>query len=320
MLNQEAFVQETVQRYHDEIVQVMTDMIRLPSENKPPVGYEKCVQQYQAAYLRRAGLPAVLYQPDLVNGMREHPEFWPGRDYTDRPNMSSILRGKGSGRSLLLTGHSDTVALGDNVWQYPPFAAEIHDDKMFGLGSSDMKGQMAAMLVMYKALAESGISLQGDLSYECVVDEEEAGVNATIAGRLRDGRMDAAIIPEATGLAIYPAIRGALIANFFFSAEGTWLEVGKSGSKQPDAVEQIGLFINHLDELRKVVRGWPVPEIYNMYPDPRPVNVTKVYAGGWGSEVPIAVPPTGRIELIIQAVPGTTGTGCSRRSRIGWPI
>lgn len=294
---------DVVRRCRDEIVQVMTDMIRLPSENKPPVGFEKQVQQYQADYLQRAGMAVELYQPDQVPGLGEHPEFWPGRDYADRPNLSSTLSGRGGGRSLLLTGHADTVALGENQWSFPPFAAQIHEGRMYGLGASDMKGQMAAMLVMYKTLAELDVPLLGDLCYECVVDEEEAGVNATIAGRLRDGPRDAAIIPEATALDIYPAVRGALICQFTFQAEGTWLEVGKE-RKQLDAVEQIGLFLTHLDDLRGRLRDWPLPEIYAMYPEPRPVNVTKIYAGGWGSEVPIAVPASGKIELIIQTVPG----------------
>jgi acetylornithine deacetylase len=47
-----------------------------------------------------------------------------------------------------------------------------------------------------------------------------------------------------------------------------------------------------------------VPAIYQVYPDPVPVQVTKVYAGGWGSQVPIAVPNEARVELIAQVLPG----------------
>jgi acetylornithine deacetylase len=302
-MDRRTFAGNTIARYRDEIVQLMTDLIRIPSENKPPLGYEKDVQEFMADFLRRAGLKVDLYQIDQVEGMLEHPDYWPGRDYTDRPNLCSTLKGKGGGRSLLLTGHSDTVALGENVWSKAPFGAEIHDGKMYGLGASDMKGQMAAMIVVFKALAEQQVPLHGTLTYECVVDEEEAGVNATIAGRLRDGPMDAAIVAEASGLDIYPAIRGALIVHFLFKSEGTWLETG-SQVKQANAVEQIGIFLTQLDELRQTRRNHPVPEIYRSYADPFPVTVTKVYAGGWGSEVPIAVPPVGRMQVIIETLPG----------------
>ncbi len=300
---------DIVDRYWDEIVQVVRDLVRIPSQNKPPVGEEKACQEYIARYLERRGLSPALYEPDQVPGMVGHPDYWPGRSYKDRPNLTATLPGRGGGRSLLLTGHCDTVALGDNVWSTPPFGAEIHDGQLYGLGSADMKGGLGATMVLFAALAQEHVPLQGKLAFESVVDEEEAGVNSTLAGRLRDGPVDGAVIVESTGLEIHHAARGALLINFYFSGGGTWLEVGKNGRPKLDAVAQIGVFITHLDELRAVRRQVPVPEIYRSYPDPAPVQVTKVYAGGWGSEVPIAVPPVGRIELIVQALPGEERTG-----------
>ena len=167
---------------------------------------------------------------------------------------------------------------------------------------------MAAMAVLFKALKEQGIRLKGDLAYEMVVDEEEGGVNATIAGRLKYGRMDAALIPEGTDLKLYPAARGALITDFIFhSGKGTWLDVGKRVDKSADAVRQVGLFLAHIDELSAIRQAaHPSHPLYEVYPDPVPVQVTKVYAGGWGQDVPIAVPPEARIEVIMQTLPGET--------------
>ena len=219
--------------------------------------------------------------------------------------MCATLDGAGGGRSLLLTGHMDTVALGENDWSVDPFGGEIREGRLYGLGSVDMKGAMGAMLVLVKALVEQDIRLKGTLSYECVVDEEEAGVNATIAGRLRHGPLDAAIIPEITSLQVYPAARGALITDILFTnKETTWLEVGTDAEAQADVVAQIGLLLTHLDDLRSSRRSHPVPPLYRSYPDPVPVQVTKIYAGGWGSQVPIAVPADGKIELIVQTLPG----------------
>lgn len=304
-MNLSSFAHDLRLRYEDEIVEVMRDLIRIPTRNTPPTGEEKPGQVYLARYLKSAGLPVELYRPDQVPGLLEHEAYWPGRTYQDRPNLSSTVPGKSGGRSLLLTGHMDTVALGDNVWSKPPFGAEIHDGKLYGLGSVDMKGPMGAMAVLFKALKEQGISLKGTLSFESVVDEEEGGVNATIAGRLRNGGMDAAILPEVTNLQVYAAARGALITDFIFtSSKGTWLEVGTAGAQAADAVEQMTLFLSHLDEFRAVRRNRPNHPLYLSYPDPVPVQITKVYAGGWGPNVPIAVPNEGRIELIAQALPG----------------
>ncbi len=294
-------------KYQEEILQVTRDLLRIPSPNHPPTGEEKICQEYVAEYLTRAGLPAEMYEPDQVPGLVEHPEYWPGRG--NRPNVNSIRPGLGGGRSLLITGHMDTVVLGENIWSHPPFGAEIHDGRLYGLGAIDMKGQMGAALVLYKAIHEQGIPLLGTLSYESVVDEEEGGVNGTFAGRLRYGPMDGAVLLEGTNLQIYPAARGALITDFIFSStEGTWLEVGMAGEKEErsDAVEQIGIFLYHLDEFRAVRRAVPVHPLYQVYPDPVPAQITKVYAGGWGPQVPIAVPTEGRIEFIVQTLPGET--------------
>jgi len=302
-------VDSTFVQYKDEIVQVMQDLIRIPSQNMPPTGEETACQEYIAGYLTRHGLSADMYSLDDVEGLAEHPDYWPGREYTDRPNLTSVLEGGGGGRSLLLTGHCDTVALGENEWSKPPFGAEIHEGRLYGLGATDMKGPLGAMLVLFKAVAEQGVPLRGSLVFESVVDEEEAGVNATIAGRLRGSPVDGAVICEATDLDVYPAARGALITNVIFGSQGTWLEVGRSDEKKLDAVEQIGIFLTHLDQLRSLRRGRPVPPLYQAYPDPSPVSVTKIYAGGWGPQVPIAVPPIGRIELILQALPGESRAG-----------
>jgi acetylornithine deacetylase len=300
-----AFAHETMLECRDEVVRVVQDLIAIPSRNTPPFGEEKAAQQYIAEYLRRAELDVDLYEPDTVPGLLEHPAYHGGRTYRDRPNLTSLLPGLGGGRSLLLTGHIDTVALGDNLWQHDPFTAQIHDDRLYGLGAIDMKGPLGAMLVLYTTLAKKAVPLRGALRLECVVDEEEGGVNATIAGRLRDGPMDGALLPEGTDMQIYPAARGALITDFIFtSTKGTWLDVGKSTEVTADAVKQLGYFLSHLDELSEIRNTVPVHPLYESYPDPVPVQVTKVYAGGWGNQVPIAVPPEGRVEVIMQAMPG----------------
>ncbi|MCO6452184.1 MAG: M20/M25/M40 family metallo-hydrolase [Caldilineales bacterium] len=300
-----AFAREMRLKYQDEIVRVMQDLVRIPTENTPPTGNEKAGQVYVTDYLHGLGLDVDMYEPTAVAELESHPYYWPGRDYTDRPNVSTVLPGTGGGRSLLLTGQMDTVALGENAWSVEPFGGEIRDGRLYGLGSVDMKGAMGAMLVLVRALVEQGIRLGGSLSYESVVDEEEAGVNSTIAGRLRHGTMDAAIIPEVTGLQVYPAARGALITDVLFTNhDTTWLDVGTGGEAQVDVVQQIGLVLTHLDDLRASRRSHPVPALYQSYPDPMPVQVTKIYAGGWGSQVPIAVPPDGKLELIAQTLPG----------------
>jgi acetylornithine deacetylase len=306
-MDQRRFAHEMARQYRDEIVQVARDLVRIPSANTPPTGVEGRCQAYMAAYLRRAGLPAELYELDSVPGLTQHPAFWPGRDYHGRPNLSSRRPGRGGGRSLLLNGHCDTVPLGESAWTYDPYAGEIHAGRLYGLGSIDMKGPLGALLVLYKALAEQDVTLKGTLAFESVVDEELAGVNATIAGRLRDGPMDGAVIAEGTDLRLYPAARGLLSAHLFFKSDAaTWLELGKAraGDARADVIEQVGLVLSHLADLQARRRRHPVHPLYQTYPEPAPAQVTKVYVGGWGTQVPNTVPAEGRIELMLQTLPG----------------
>lgn len=64
-------------------------------------------------------------------------------------NIIGCIKGKRPGKKLLFDGHIDTVPVTEEKeWQYPPFAAEIHDGKIYGRGTSDMKGAVAALATL----------------------------------------------------------------------------------------------------------------------------------------------------------------------------
>ena len=64
-------------------------------------------------------------------------------------NIIGCIRGSRPGKKILFDGHIDTVPVTEEKeWQYPPFAAEIHDGKIYGRGTSDMKGAVAAMATL----------------------------------------------------------------------------------------------------------------------------------------------------------------------------
>ena len=64
-MNARELAHELLPRYRDEIVRVVQDLIRLPSQNTPPLGEELGVQQYIATYLAGTGLPVDMYEPEL---------------------------------------------------------------------------------------------------------------------------------------------------------------------------------------------------------------------------------------------------------------
>lgn len=89
-------------------------------------------------------------------------------------NIIGLIRGKRPGRKILFDGHIDTVPVtGESEWLYPPFAAEIHDGKMYGRGTSDMKGAVAAMTCAAADFAkDTGKDFAGEIYVSGVVHEE----------------------------------------------------------------------------------------------------------------------------------------------------
>jgi acetylornithine deacetylase len=211
-------------------------------------------------------------------------------------------KGLGGGRSLLLSGHIDTVPRGSAEWTRQPFAGEVEGNCLYGRGSCDMKAGVAISLFLAEALSQLGLALQGDILVESVVDEEFGGVNGTLAGRLRGYLADAAVIGEASGLRIVPAQRGGRIAHITFHAPGDIFADRMGG-----VVEQLRIFLDAVREFaaRRAAAAPPHP-MYAHLKDPAPVAVTKIVTAPWGTSEPITVPVTCKVEMYWQAAPGET--------------
>ena len=89
-------------------------------------------------------------------------------------NVIGCIKGKRPGKKLLFDGHIDTVPVTDETeWKYPPFAAEIHDGKIYGRGTSDMKGAVAAFVSAAANFAQdTDRDFDGELYVAGVVHEE----------------------------------------------------------------------------------------------------------------------------------------------------
>lgn len=89
-------------------------------------------------------------------------------------NIIGCIKGKRQGKKILFDGHIDTVPVTDEtVWEFPPFGAEIHDGKIYGRGTSDMKGSVAAFICAAANYAEdTGRDFPGEIYVAGVVHEE----------------------------------------------------------------------------------------------------------------------------------------------------
>jgi acetylornithine deacetylase len=160
----------------------------------------------------------------------------------DRPNVVARI-GRPGGRTLLFNGHLDTVGVAGMT--HPPFEPVIREGNLFGRGSCDMKGGVAAMCAAAALAADAGID--GEIIIAAVTDEEwqSAGTAALIAHGVR---ADAAIVTEPTRLAIGPAHRGfawAVVDVFGVAAHGSRYDVGV------DANTMAGLLLAELDAYQR---------------------------------------------------------------------
>lgn len=204
----------------DELIDIARRLVQEPSENRSPAGDERAAQLILAEYLRSAGIQCDLFTPDEVEGLGDDPRFVTGRDYAGRPNLVATVPGVGGGRSLMLSGHVDTVGRGPRAWvDGDPFSGAIRQGQLFGRGAYDMKAALAGFAVVLKVVATSGIPMRGDLLFESVVDEEHCGGNGTLASRVRGYRPDAIMIGEQTDLAILPATKGGRVFDITLRGE-----------------------------------------------------------------------------------------------------
>ncbi len=120
-----------------------------------------------------------------------------------RVNVTGVIKGNGTGRSLMLNAHMDTVGVNG---MSEPFSGRIESGRLYGRGAYDMKGSIAAILGAAKSIQESRKELAGDLVLSFVCDEEYESIGAeALAKKIRT---DDAIVAEPTDLKICTAHRG----------------------------------------------------------------------------------------------------------------
>jgi acetylornithine deacetylase len=161
-----------------------------------------------------------------------------------RQNVIAHRAGTGGGRSLLLTGHTDTVSV-ENM-EGDPFDARIDGDRLYGRGSLDMKGGLAAILGAAGALRD--VPLAGDLWLGFVTDEEYASVGMDALVRLI--RPDAAILTEPTDDEVRLAHKGfawLTLTTIGKAAHGSLYDTGV------DAIVHMGRLLNALERMENEV-------------------------------------------------------------------
>ncbi|BCV20303.1 M20 family metallopeptidase [Moorella sp. Hama-1] len=206
----------------EEVIALLQRLIREDTTNPP--GNEERAGRVLAGWMQKWGIETTL---DFIE---------PGR-----PNVTGVLKGYGNRPSLLFNGHLDTVPAGQVPWQYDPFAGQIVGNRVYGRGSSDMKGGLAAIAGGVVALSLLKTSLAGDVMVLATVGEEVDSLGARAFKRIGNlAKIGGLIIAEPTGLELVVAEKGAL-----------WVELAVYGRTSHSAHPEAG--INAVEHMIKLL-------------------------------------------------------------------
>ncbi len=213
----------------DELVEMARALVRADTSNPP--GHEAPAARWLQEQMPRLGFEDVRLVEPL-----------PGR-------VSVVGRFPGGSqapgsRTLLWNGHIDVVPVGDpSAWRYPPFEGVVADGRLWGRGSADMKGAVAAILEAAAILHRAGLRLRGTLLVHAVADEEMLGdLGTRLLVEQGQAQADAAICGEPTSLRPLVAARGLL-----------WVEATTFGRSCHASTPHLG--VNAIVKMSRVVQA-----------------------------------------------------------------
>lgn len=173
----------------DALVELTQALVRMPTVNPPGEAYTDCAELIG----RRLAARGFAVEYLRAAGARADSARYP------RTNVVGRIEGSGPGPCVHFNGHIDVVEPGQG-WSVDPFAGTVRDGRIYGRGTCDMKGGIAASIIAAEAILAEGIRFPGAIEISGTVDEETGG-HAGVAwlaehGRFSAPRVDHVIIPE----------------------------------------------------------------------------------------------------------------------------
>ncbi|CAM3498851.1 peptidase [Cytobacillus oceanisediminis] len=276
-------IQQKIKQWLEENKQRGVRILQQLVQEGSTRGNESSAQAVIIEKCRKLGLTLDIWEIGK-EALIKHPAFSSDRkDFSGNPNVVATLKGTGGGRSLILNGHIDVVPEGDrNDWEHDPFSGRIEDGKLYGRGSTDMKGGTVSLLLAMEAIISLDIKLKGDVIFQSVIEEESGGAG-TLAAVLRGYKADGAIIPEPTNMKIFPKQQGSMW--FRITVKGRSAH-GGTRYEGVNAIEKAMIVMSKLQDLEKARNLKITDPLYSKIPIPIPINIGKINSGEWPSSVP----------------------------------
>ena len=275
MLNEAEKIFELIDK--EDAVSFLQSLVRVNSVNPP--GSEKVVAEIIEKRLADSGLSV---EVDSIEEERANLLVSLPVNEGDVSDQDKVL---------VYSGHFDTVPAGTSNWNHDPFGGERVENRIYGRGTTDMKGGVAAMVLALEYLHRSDTELEGVLRFVGTAGEEVNGLGAKQVidkGQLDDAT--AMVVGEPSSNEAYIAHKGTLwleISTYGKSAHGSMPEQGIS------AIDAMRGFLNELSEHSFT---------YEVHPmlGPPTVNVGTI-RGGTATNV---VADRCTITLDVRTVPG----------------
>jgi succinyl-diaminopimelate desuccinylase len=240
----------------EDVIPVLKELIKIKTENPPGKTIEAV--DYLIKEFEKSGIHTEVqeYAEGKANIIAEYGE---------------------SDKTVIITGHLDTVPAGnEDKWKYPPFDAVEDEGRIYGRGSTDMKGAVAAYVSIMKKLKENDVKLKKKIIFLGTADEE-IGMDGSLAAK-NAGIMencDFVLIGEPTELKIGIAEKGTL-----------WIKIAVTGKSAHGSTPHLG--ISAIEGAAKLLLRMKeaVPEFDHAVLGKSSLNIGKISGGTLINVVP----------------------------------
>lgn len=274
----------------DEVVAFLQALIQARSDYPP--GDTRKISQICLDKLHSCGIDARLYTPPFH--IKNPKDQYPSDLY---PSVIGTIKGDGSGPTLLLNAHIDTVPAGDLAqWDHDPFGGERSEGMIYGRGAGDDKGSVCAQIMAAALIGRAGIPLKGTLLINPVSDEEANSCRG--AKWLRDEgilKPDLAIIGEQTDNTIAVAERAVVFIRITIHGRACHGAMPWEGSNAT----------LHMADLIHILQTQLLPEVQQVthkYLPPTTLSATHIHGG---HQVNV-IPEICTLEIDCRLVPGVS--------------
>ncbi|SFE57204.1 acetylornithine deacetylase/succinyl-diaminopimelate desuccinylase family protein [Roseivivax sediminis] len=176
----------------DDLVALTQDLVRIPTRNPPGENYREICAALEARLTPRGFAGAWIRAEGAPGDSAAYPRW----------NIVARREGARPGPCVHFNGHTDVVTLGDG-WTRDPFGGAVEGDRIYGRGTCDMKGGLAAAIVAAEAFIDEHPGFAGAIEISGTADEESGGYGGVAhlarEGWFAPGRVDHVIIPEPLG-------------------------------------------------------------------------------------------------------------------------